>query len=345
MSISEQDKIIFTKNLSVMITSGIPLAQAVLSEAKQARTMDFHRVLLAIAGDIQAGERFSVSLAKHPGVFSNFYAHVVEAGERSGSLEHNLTYLFEQLSSARAFKKELTGALIYPAFIASAVAVVGSLMTYFILPQLTGFLSLYDSASLPFATRVILAFSDAVQRQGALIAVLAISLCVFIYMISTQTRLGKEYADGVRLHLPILGGIFRRAYLVQFSTMLATLLKSGIPLHESLAITSASLDNSVFRKAAAFPIPFILKGQLLSPFLEKSLFPSMYIQLIEVGERSARMEQNLDYLAEFYRKEMEYKMKNILVSLEPILLLLVGGVVLFLAIALFLPLYQTVGTV
>src|SRR3989344_4673110 len=147
MAISEQDKITFTRNLSVMAKSGIPLFEAVVSEGKQARSADFKRMLFAVAEDIRRGERFSAALAKHPGVFNYFYVHVIEAGERSGSLEQNFIYLFEQMSAARAFRKELAGELLYPAFILSAVVVVGSLMAYFVLPQLTGFLSSLDRKS------------------------------------------------------------------------------------------------------------------------------------------------------------------------------------------------------
>ncbi|OGD31495.1 hypothetical protein A3C91_01255 [Candidatus Azambacteria bacterium RIFCSPHIGHO2_02_FULL_52_12] len=344
MAISEQDKITFTRNLSVMAKSGIPLLEAVLSEGKQARSADFKRALFAVAEDIRRGERFSAALAKHPGVFGYFYVHVIEAGERSGSLEQNLIYLFEQMSAAREFRKELTGALLYPAFILSAVVVVGSLMAYFVLPQLTGFLSSFEGAELPFVTRMVLAFSDVTQHYGPLIFPGLFAACALLYGILAQTRPGRDVSDAMRLHLPIIGGILQRAYLVQFSKMLATLLKSGIPMHESLAIVGNGLDNAVFKKSALALVPHILAGQPLSPFLDRSLFPPLYIQMMEVGEKSARIEQNLDYLAEFYRKEMEYRLKNILTSLEPLLLILVGAVVLFLALALFMPLYQTIGT-
>ncbi len=344
MSISEQDKITFTRNLSVMIKSGIPLLEAVLSEGNQARSADFKKVLFAVAEDIRHGERFSVALAKHPRVFGYFYAHVIEAGERSGALEQNLTYLTEHLSASRAFHKELSGALLYPAFILSAVVVVGSLLAYFVLPQMTGFLSSFEGAQLPFATRAVLFFSDSIQQYGLHIFLLLSAACAIVYGIMTRTQRGRAIGDALRLRTPILGGILQRAYLVQFSKMLATLLKSGISMHESLSIASSGLDNAVFKKATAALVPHVLAGQPLSPFLDRSLFPPLYIQMMEVGEKSARIEQNLDYLAEFYRKEMEYRVKNILTSLEPFLLLIVGAVVLFLALALFMPLYQTIGT-
>lgn len=344
MSVPEQEKIMFTRNLSVMVKSGIPLLQAILTEARQARSRDFQSVLFGIAKNIESGERFSLALARYKNVFGSFYVSVVEAGERSGTLEQNLTYLFEQMTSHQAFKKELTGALVYPAVILGAAVLVGSLMAYFVLPQLTEFLSGFDNAKLPFATRVVIAFSAITQSYGPFIFLAGLVGCFLCYALATGTKSGRDFMGAVMIHLPVLGGIFRRAYLVQFSKMLSTLLKSGLPIHESLTIAGNGLDNVMFRNAVLKLVPTVLQGQPISPFLDRSLFPVLYIQMIEVGEKSAHVEQNLDYLADFYRKEMEYKMKNILTSLEPLLVLFIGAIVLFLALALFMPLYQTIGT-
>ncbi|MBI1754928.1 type II secretion system F family protein [Candidatus Azambacteria bacterium] len=142
----------------------------------------------------------------------------------------------------------------------------------------------------------------------------------------------------------MLGNIFRQAQLVEVATILSTLLKSGVPVHESLQITAQSVSNIVYKEAVARIVSPVLKGNTVSAFLDKRLFPPLFIQMVQVGEKSARMEQNLDFLAAFYQKEVQYRIKNILTLLEPFLLIIVGIAVLLLALAVLGPIYQIAGS-
>ena len=341
MRVSDREKLVFTKNIAVMIRASIPLAQAMKSQAEQATNPIFRAILRESAHDIEAGQKFSFALEKYPRVFSGFYVHVVRAAEKAGTLEHNLEYLAEHIEANMVFKKTLASALIYPAFIMSAIAAVGVLFGYSVLPTITELLLSFDVEP-PLATKIVLFALLGFQRYGVviLLGIIAAVLSTYVYI---QTPQGTDFFTRILLHLPVLGGIFRRVYLAQSAKILGTLLKSGVPIHESLAILADSMENATFRDAIRRIVPEVLKGNPISPFLQKKLFPPLYVQMIEVGEKSASMEKNLDFLAAFYQKEVDHSMKNILSLLEPVLLIIVGVAVLLLALAILGPIYQTIG--
>lgn len=343
MSISDRDKLLFTKNIAVMIRASIPLAQAVQSQAHQAAGAQFRRVLSNIARDIETGQKFSSALEKYPKTFSMFYVQVVRAAEKAGMLEHNLEYLAEHIEVNMTFKKALSSALIYPAFILSAIIAIGVVFAYSILPTITELL-LSFSVEPPLATKIVLFFLLGAQQYGVIIFLGVIMAGLFAYMYA-QTPQGKDLFSRTLLHIPVLGGIFRRVYLAQSAKILGTLLKSGVPIHESLAILAESMENATFRDAIRRIVPEVLRGNPISPFLTSRVFPPLYVQMVEVGEKSASMEKNLDFLAAFYQKEVDQNMKNILSLLEPVLLIIVGIAVLLLALAILGPIYQTIGDI
>lgn len=342
MGVSEKDKLIFTKNLSVMMKSDIPLLEAVRAQTVQVQNLFFKHVLVRIARDVESGHRLSLALARHPSVFPLFYVNVVKAGETAGSLDQNLDYLASQIEERIAFGKTLSSSLMYPAILLTAVCIVGLLFAYFILPNLTDLLASFQTQPPP-ATRVILFISFTISHFGAFIflGIIALGAALVLFF---QSRSGKPIYDKIILHLPVMGKIFTQVQLVELSTVFSTLLKSGVPVHESLQITAESIRNSVYQKELARIIPAVLKGNPVSMFLDRKLFPPLFMQLLEVGEKSARIEQNLDFLANFYRKEVEHSMSNILTLLEPILLIIVGVAVLFLALAVIGPIYQIAGS-
>lgn len=341
MRISDRDKLVFTKNIAVMIRASIPLAQAVKSQAQQAINPGFRAMLYSIAAEIETGQKFSVALERYPAAFPLFYVQVVRAAEKAGMLEHNLEYLAEHIEANMVFKKALSSALIYPAFIIAAIAVIGVFLGYTVLPTIIELL-LSFSAEPPFATRVVLSILLGAQTYGVFIILGIIVAGMFAYFYA-QTPRGRDALARMLLHVPVFGGIFRRVYLAQSAKILGTLLKSGVPIHESLMILAQSIDNAAYRDAIRRIVPEVLRGNPISPFLHRKLFPPLYVQMMEVGEKSASMEKNLDFLADFYQKEVNQSMKNILSLIEPALLIIIGIAVLVLALAILLPIYQTIG--
>lgn len=341
MRITDRDNLIFTKNLSVMVRANIPLAQALKTQIQQSRNPSFRKILFDIAQRVEAGQKFSAALEAHPSAFGFFYVNVVKAAEKSGTLEHNLEYLADHIETAMIFKKTLTSALIYPAFMLCAIIAVAAVLGFTVLPTVTELLATI-SEDPPLATQAVLAFTLFLSTYGVLlifaIAAIAVSAYFFIKLPS-----GKMMSDHAILYFPIVGSIVRRVYLARSAKVLATLLKSGVPIHESLMITAGSLENSAFQSAVKRVIPEVLKGNAISSFLDRGLFPPLFIQMLEVGEKSASIERNLDFLASFYQKEVENNVKNLFTLIEPVLLVIVGIVVLFLALAIIGPIYQSAG--
>jgi len=342
MAVPDKEKLIFTKNLSVMMKSGIPLLEALRAQTVQVQSVLFKKVLLRIATDVESGQRLSLALARHPSAFSLFYVNVVKAGETAGSLDQNLDYLAAQIEDRIAFRKTLTASLMYPAILLTAVCTVGLLFAYFILPNITDLFSSFQTEPPP-ATRAIIFISFAISHYGAVILLLA-AVVVGMLVMFFQGKQGKPVWDNILLHLPVMGQIFIEVQLIEISTIFSTLLRSGVSVHESLQITTESIRNTVYQRALARIIPPVLKGNPISMFLDRKLFPPLFMQMLEVGEKSARIEQNLDFLADFYRKEVENTMKNLLTIIEPALLIIVGIAVLFLALAVIGPIYQIAGS-
>ncbi len=341
MRITDRDNLIFTKNLSVMVKANIPLAQAIRTQVQQSQNPSFRKILFDISQRVEAGQKLSSALESHPSAFGFFYVNVVKAAEKSGTLENNLEYLADHIETAMVFKKTLTSALMYPAFMLCAIVAVAAVLGYTVLPTITELLATI-SEDPPLATRAVLALATFVSAYGILlilgVAALAISAYFFV-----RSPSGKVASDHAVLYFPIAGSIVRRVYLARSAKVLATLLKSGVPIHESLAITAGSLGNDAFRGAIRRVIPEVLKGNTISAFLDRKLFPPLYIQMLEVGEKSASIERNLDFLATFYQKEVENNVKNLFTLIEPVLLVIVGIVVLFLALAVIGPIYQSAG--
>ncbi len=341
MTVSQQDTLVYTRNTVVMVKSGIPLLEAVRSQASNAQNPSFRRVLVRMAADIEAGQRFSVALSRFPSVFPSFYVNAVKAGETAGTLEQNLEYVASQIEAGIAFRKALSSALLYPLVLGAALLVVGFTVGTIVLPTLSDML-LSLGGEPPPLTKVILGIGALFDAYGWVIAACAVLLCLAVYLFF-QGRGGKKVFDRLILHMPVLGSIFRQVSLSETAVTLSTLLKSGVPVHESLKIAADSLRSDVYRQALLKVVPPVLKGNPISVFLDRKLFPPLFVQMMEVGEKSAHIEQNLDFLAEFYRKETERSLKNILTLLEPILLIIVGIAVLLLALALLGPIYQIAG--
>ncbi len=343
MGISDAEKVNFIRNLATMARAGIPLGSAVRLEAQQAANRSWRAVLTRLAETVERGERFSVALERFPAVFDRFFVHIVRAGETSGSLEQNFLYLADELAARVAFKKELMSALLYPAVMVSALLAAAFFFLLFVLPSLRDIVVSFG-AELPLFTKIVFGISDALSNNVGGIA-LALVFAALGATVFFGTRSGRMVWDRAQLAIPIFGALFLKVNLVRFSRIFATLLKSGIPVHESLAMAGASVRNGRVRSAIEMMVPYVLKGQGLSGLLDRRIFPPMYVQMMEVGEKSASIEKHLEYCADFYQKEVERTLKNLVTLLEPALLVIIGIAVLFLALAVLGPIYQAVGGV
>ena len=337
--VSFLDKILFIKHLSLMIKAGLPLRESIATIQEQLKNKKFKRTLDDVLLSIDNGHSLADSLAIHPKIFDAFYINMIRVGEKSGSLEESFDRLAEQLEKNYELKKRITAAMAYPGIIFTAVIVLTSFISYFILPKITSIFKSFR-AELPLATRILIGFSETIKTYGFHILVGFLFLSLFLFLLSKIKSI-KYLFHKIALNFPLFGPIMKNINLVYFCRNLSTLLKSGVPLMSALDITQTTLSNLVYQREIKIIIGEVKKGKPISDYLMKkeSLFPLTLSRMISVGEKTGNLEGTLIYLADFYDMEINRVVKTLSTILEPILLLIAGVLVGFVAIAIISPIY------
>lgn len=336
------DIALFSKHLSVMIHSGIPLAEA-LQISQDSAPSRLQRIAKEVAQSAEAGQSLSTAFARYPGVFSKLFLGAVYAGERSGTLEASLDELAQQLEKERELVAKIRGAFLYPTIILSAAFVLGLLFMFLILPKLTALL-LGLHVKLPFTTQLLVNLSSIVQEIGHILLIIIVTVLLFSVWVLRQEFM-KPLSHWIFLHLPVIKRLSRSANLARFCRTLGTLLKSGVHIDEALLIVKETVSNHYYQKALATVAPRVTKGTKLSENLSlfPHLFPVLVTRMVRVGEESGRMEETLFYLANFYEVEVDVSTKSLSSTIEPILLLIVGLAVAFLALSIITPIFEITG--
>jgi len=338
------DKVIFVKHLSVMIKAGLPLLDALTvirdqtSSAKMKGTMD------SIVRDINRGQSFAQSLSRFSRVFSPLFVNMIRVGEASGTLDQNLEYLASELEKEYELKKKVKGAMLYPIIVLTATFLLGAALSIFILPKLV---KLFTNLKieLPFITRVFLAVADFFAHYGVYVFLGVIGLAIGLRFIS-KTKKAKPFFHHLYLGAPFFHKLAQNVNLARFSRILGILLKSGLPIAESLEITSQTIDNVIYQKILRYSLDEIKKGSSLAKALagEEKHFPKIVSRMINVGERTGKLDETLIYLAKFYEEEVDDATKNLATVIEPVLLIFIGVILGGLAIAIITPIYQISGS-
>lgn len=351
--ISFLEKLLFTKHLATMIKAGIPIAEALDTLMAQTRSKAFKRILSAVSADIANGQALAKSLGKHPKIFDQFYISLIEVGEESGTLEENLQFLAKQLAKDYALRKKIKGAMLYPGLVFSATFIMGGFIALFILPQLVDFFEAFE-VELPLTTRILL-FAAATMKNYGILLFSCLLVFMFLCSLVLQIPAVKLRWHRIVLKLPILGDLITFNQLARFSRNFGTLLKSGIPISRALQVTGDTLSNMAFKQALEQAEKNVTKGKELAKALETFhfsllifnflLFPPIVSKMIGVGEKTGKLDEVLLYLGDFYEEEIDSISKNLSTILEPILLITIGLVVGFVALAIISPIYELTGSI
>lgn len=339
-SVPLKEKMTFTRNLSVMVSSGLTVSRAVNNLALQTNNKTFKKILESVNNDLQSGKTLSEGLGKYPSVFNELFVNMVYVGEVSGNLEEVLDILALQLEKENDLLSKVRGALIYPAVIVVAMIGIGILMLVYILPKITGVFKDMD-VELPATTRAIMAFSDFI-RSHAILTVLGAVILVVGTKLFAGTTAGKRFFGFVFVRMPIIGNIIIKVNCARFARIYSSLLRSGVSVVNALTIISKTLGNLYYKDALAEAIVEVQKGVELSKVIGRypRLFPLLVPQILEVGEETGKTEVVLQRLAEFYEEEVSQITKNMSSIIEPILMLFIGGGVGFFAVAMLQPMYS-----
>jgi type IV pilus assembly protein PilC len=345
--VTVQDKLLFTKHLSVMIHSGIPIIEALGILIDQTKTgSSFNTVLQSVYSRIKNGKSLAYSLEEYPKVFDVFFTNIIKVGEESGTLEESLQFLSDQLQKDYALRKKVQSALLYPSIVFLMVIILGGFISLFILPQLIGFFEAFDT-ELPLATKVLLAIANFFKNYGILFfSSFIIFSLAWSRLIKTKTV--KPFWDRILFVVPLFGKLLRNNQTVRLSRNLGILLKSGVPIEASLETTEKTLTNTHYIRALIYIADEVKKGKTIHESMTSNpsiTFQPIMIKMIDVGERTGKLDESLTYLADFYEEEIDNVTKNLSTILEPILLIFIGIVVGFIAIAIISPIYELTGSI
>ncbi len=338
--VKTKDIVMFYRQLAVLFEANIPPLEALESLANQVSNSYFKDVLFEIGTDVRGGEPLSNALAKHKKIFSLFYINVIRSGEATGKLSEVLKYLADHAEKDYTLNQKIKGAFIYPIFILSAFLVIAVLMLIYVIPQLTTIL-LETGQKLPLATRILVGMSNILKSW---LWLLIIIVAGFIFGLRRYLKIiqGRENWDKLKLKIPFLGGLFRKIYLTRFSENFSTLLKGGLPILSALKISGEVVGNTVYSHLIEEAMEEVKGGGDISSVFgkHKEIVPAMVVQMLKIGEQTARMESILERLAEFYKGEVDNLVNNITQLIEPFLIILLGGGVAFLVASILMPIYN-----
>ena len=341
-SVSQKEKIFFTEHLSLMIKGGIPLSEAIETLKEESRSSTFKKALTGILSQTLEGQKLSESFKLYPKIFDKFFCNVVKVGEESGTLEDSLKYLAQHQRSDYEIKKKVKGALIYPMIIIIVALIVALGITFFVLPRILNIFEVWEIKP-PLMTRILIKTANSLRENFPLFLASIIFVFLIIKLLQ-KIKFFKFLSDQIKLSLPFVGEIIKNLNLTRFSRTFYTLLKSGVPLLEAIEISIETSPNEVFKKSLRQVKQRVEQGEKISQGLkETKVFPLVFSQMVLIGEKSGTLEESFLYLANFYEREVDYTLKNLAGILEPILLVLVGLFVAFVAIAIIIPIYRFVG--
>ena len=346
MGISFLDKLFFTKHLAVMLKSGITVAEAIEAIADQTKSAKFHSILNQVSKEIANGQSLAKALKDQPKIFDLFYISLIEIGEQSGTLEESLNYLSIQLAKEYALRKKIQGALLYPAIVLTAITIVGIGMSLFVLPKLIDLFSSLN-VKLPITTEILLFFANLMKTNGVPIILGFIAL-VFLFRILIKTSLIKPKWDRLILSFPIFGDLFQNEELTLLCRNLGIMLKSGLPITKALSIQYQATGNLVFKEYIGRIQKSVDKGKDIGDEISArhySKFSPIAVKMIAVGEKTGKLDEAFIYLGDFFEEEVDNSAKNLSVVLEPIILLVIGLLVGFVALAIISPIYDLTGSI
>lgn len=338
--VKAKDMVFLSRQLSVMVSAGLPLVKSLEVVAKQTQNQYLKRSMMAISGEVRGGARFSTALSKHPKAFDDFYINMVRAGETAGKLDEVLEYLANEREKNYDLMSKIKGAMIYPAFVVVAVGGVMTLMMVFVIPQLTKVLQ-EAGVALPKPTQILIATSKFFQSYFIFIIIFIIALLLFLRFFFTKTRGGKLIWDKTLIKIPVFGDLFKKVYLIRFTRSLSTLIVGGIPISSGLKIVSGVVGNAVYRNTILNAMVDVEEGRSISSsFMEAEHIPKLISNLMAIGEQTGRLDDVLSKVADFYAREVENMLAKLTTLLEPIIIIFLGVVVGGMIAAIILPMYK-----
>lgn len=336
---SQKDILDFTSQLAVMIRAGISLRVALEGIAEQSRNPKFRRILTEIKTEVESGKQFSEAISKYPKLFGPLYVNMVRASEMSGSFAKMLDRIAAYISQQLETRKMVIGASIYPAIIGVMAITVTVFLLVFVLPRFAGVFK-GKEALLPWPTTFLMGLSDWMVNFWY-VPVIGVVLAIIGGIFFMKTDIGMLWTDRAKLSVPLFSRMFRALYVSRSLHTMGELLNAGVPMLDTIAITGDISGNLLFKKLWRNVYAAVKQGKKVQFQLQRStLLPRSVVQMIGAGEESGRLGEVLQEISEFYKKALRDAIKTVTSMIEPIMIVLMGSVVGFIAMAIILPIFK-----
>ena len=340
---NKKDVVVFSRQLSIMLKSNIPIVESLKTISQQETKQDFKEKLIKITELIKGGKSLSESLATYPKLFSSFYISMVKSGEVSGKLTDVFIYLADHLEKESNFHSKIKEAMIYPVFVLVVFLAAVSLILMYVIPKLSTVLK-QNGTKLPLITKIVLSFSNFL-RNNWLLVIVGIILATVILILFFKSKKWKKFFGKYSLRTPLLGSFLKKYYLSRFALNLSTLISGGIPIDKAMEITGDIVGNNEYKKIILAAKDGVEKGETISSVLLNypNLINPIFYQMVAVGEKTGNLDSSLNNVVEFYKQEIDRELDIFIQLLEPVFIILLGIVVGGLMAAVLIPLYSIGG--
>ncbi len=334
-----EDLILFSRQMYTLMRSGVPLVKSVTGLIQSSKNIVLVKALKDVLTNVESGRDLTSSLARHTDIFSSLFLSMVKVGEETGRLDESFLRISHYLEREKETRERIKAAMRYPIFVIIAIAIAMAIINIFVIPAFADLFAKADVA-LPWQTRLLLGVSAFfVQWWPIMLAGIIGSIITFRLYIKTE--LGRYNWDRIRLKIPLVGDIIHRATLARFSRAFSMSLESGVPLIQAMTVVSRAVDNEYIADHVLGMRNGIERGESLSRTAALSdMFTPLVLQMLAVGEETGQVDEMLGEVADYYEREVDYDIKNLSSSIEPIMIVVIGVMVLILALGVFLPMWD-----
>jgi len=338
--VPQTQKLMVTKNLQVMVSAGVSLPKALEVLARQTKNKYLKKALKGIKEEVLKGAPLSQAFAKYPKIFPHIYSSMVKVGEKTGKLDEVLTILAAQLERNYQLRSKVKGAMLYPVVIITFMVLIGIVMLVKVVPQLSETFRQLD-LQLPPMTKFVIALGDFFIYQWYIVVLILLGIPFLIVTIA-RTKQGKKQIDAFLLKFPFFSKLIKKINCAYSALTLSALIKGGVPIVTALDISSESVSNTQFKEALKASALDVQKGEKLSSAMSNfpGLFPELFLQMLQIGEETGETSNMLEKLADFFEGQVINTTQNLSSIIEPLLLIIVGGVVGFFAVSMIQPIYS-----
>ena len=339
-----KDKSLFCRQFSTMVNAGVHLVRCLDVLEQQCTNAKLKFTIHQVRTDVEGGATLSRAMASHPKVFDNLFLGLVRAGEVGGALDETLERLSQFLEKDIELRRKVKAALTYPTIVmVAAVGIVGFLV-YYILPQFAAMFKDMGVKEMPVTTQFLIDVSN-FAREHTVLTVVMIVLAVVGYRLINGTRFGKKLFDRIRLKMPLFGPLNHKVAVARFARTLSTLMSSGVPILQAFDTVAGAIDNTILSNAIMTARDSIRQGETIARPLQRSkLFPPMVIHMVSIGEESGALDAMLTKIADFYEAEVDAALAALAAAIEPLLIVVLGFIVGFIVISMFMPLLAIIGS-